>query len=117
MNASKEPWKALDRHPQMAAGGGDDAQGGSEEDMDDEARMDDDVGSKEPDAGCNKRIKVAEAGGSGGGPLADVAKHQDQRGESDESWATLEAEAAAIQQDMLDGIVGFGCTGYVFSLR
>ena len=80
--------------------------------MDDDADMDDDLRSADPDVGCNKRAKVRVVGD--GPPVADVVKHQDQRRASK---AELEAEAAAIQQDMLDGIVGSGCTGYVYSLR
>ena len=114
--ARSAQWEPLDRHPQTTAFvGGDDAQLEHSEDMDGEAHMDDDTRPTKP--GCNKRIKVMGAGGSGGVPRADVASHQDQRGASGEMVAEMEAEAAAIQQDMLDGIVGFGCTGYVFSLR
>ena len=87
------------------------------EDMDEGAHMDDNLRSAMPYADCNKRIKVMEAGGSGGGHMADAAKHKDQRGEWEEMRASLKAKAATIQQDMLDGIVGFGCTGYVFSLK
>ena len=100
-------------------GGGDSAQGGSEEGGADEGRDGRGVaGSSEPGGSCHKRRKVMKAGGSGGVQKADVSEHQDQRdGASDKMRVVLEAEAASIDQHMLEGIVGRGCMGYVFSLR
>ena len=84
----------------------------------DDAHGDNDGPLDSSGAHDNKRIKVMEVGGSGGAPSSDVAKHQDQRwGQPWGVQAALGVQAAAIHHDMLDGIVGFGCTGYVFSLR
>ena len=120
MNVKKVPWAPLQRYPDPTAGG-DIAQGGGKGGgVDEETDGHDDAGSSEPDAGSSKRIKVTKTGGSSSGDvqMADVSEHQDQRdGAFHELRAALRAEAAAIEPHMLEGIVGCGCTGYVFSLR
>ena len=118
MNVSKETWTPLHRYPDPAGGGGDSSSQGSgnEGRMDGEGNKDTDVGSSEPGVRRSKRSKVTKAGGSYHVPT-DVTKKQDQQVESDELWSALKAEAAAIEQCTLEGIAGFGCTGYVFSLR